>query len=80
MYTTREPVNQRIEPSQPQLLDQTFIIFDYFERFEFSWFRATIMSFKVCRVVNAHQLIRAGEEMSNRKSVNPRSNIPNLDY
>ena len=59
--TTRWAVNQRIEYSQPRLLDQIFIFLNYFERFEFNWFRATIMSFKVCRVVNAHMLIRAGE-------------------
>lgn len=40
-------LNQRIESPQPQLLDQSFIFFDYFWSIKFSWFRATIMPFKV---------------------------------
>ncbi len=54
-------VNQRSEPPQPRLLGQTLIFFHYFESIEFSSFKATIMPPKVCRVVSAHMLIRAGE-------------------
>ncbi len=46
---------------QPRLLGQTLIFFDYFWSIEFSSIRATIMSFKVCQVVNAQKLIRARE-------------------
>ena len=59
--TSRWAVNQRIEPSQPHLFNQTFIFFDYFWSFEFSQLRATIMPFKVCEIVSAQKLIRAGE-------------------
>ncbi len=54
-------VNQRFEPSQPHLLDQTLTLFNYFWSIEFSWLRATIMSLKVCEIVSAHKSIRAGE-------------------
>jgi len=47
---------------QPQLLSQTSIFFHYFWRFELIWFRARIMSFKVCEIVNAHRLIRARKD------------------
>ncbi len=61
VMTGGEPINQRSEPSQPRFLGQTSIFFNYFDSIEFSWFRATIMSFKVCEVVSAHKSIRAGE-------------------
>ena len=46
---------------QPRLLNQTLIFFDYFRSIEFVWFRVTIMPPKVCGVVSAQELIRAGE-------------------
>jgi hypothetical protein len=64
--TTRWAVTQRIEPLQPQLLDQICIFFHYFWSIEFSSIRATIMPPKVCRVVNAQKLIRAGEGITTR--------------
>ncbi len=57
--TTRWVVNQRSESPQSRLLGQTSIFFNYFESIEFSSIRATIMSPKVCEIVNAHRLIRA---------------------
>ncbi len=54
-------INQRIEPPQSHLLDQTLTLFNYFWSIEFDWLRATIMSFKVCGVVSAHKSIRARE-------------------
>ncbi len=49
--------------SQSRLLDQILIFFDYFWSIEFSSIRATIISFKVCQVINAQKLIRAREEL-----------------
>ena len=57
-----ERVNQRSESFQPRLLDQTLIFFNYFESIEFSWFRTTIMSFKVCEIVSAQKSIRARKD------------------
>ncbi len=65
--TTRWAINQRSEPSQSRLLDQTSIFFNYFESIEFSSIRATIMSLKVCEIVNAHKLIRAGKDDDRRE-------------
>ncbi len=59
--TTRGAVTQRSEPPQPRLLGQTCRFFDYFESIEFDSIRATIMPPKVCEVVSAQELIRAGE-------------------
>ncbi len=59
--TTRWTVTQRSEPPQPWLSGQIWIFFDYFWSIEFSSIRATIMSSKVCQVVNAQKLIRTGE-------------------
>ncbi len=60
--TTRWAINQRSEPSQSRLLDQTLIFFNYFESIELSWFRATIMPFKVCEIVSAQKSIRAKKD------------------
>ena len=79
--TTRWAVNQRSEPPQPHVLGQTLIFFDYFWSIEFSSIRATIMPPKVCQVVNAHRLIRAGEGAKRWKGRSKlRSNISNLIY
>ncbi len=64
-------VTQGIEPLQPHLLGQTSIFFNCFESIEFSSIRATIMPRKVCRVVNAHMLIRAGEGGGRRGTGQP---------
>ena len=69
--TTRWTVTQRSEPPQPRLLGQTLIFFNYFESIEFSSIRATIMPPKVCEVVNAHRLIRAGEGDDRRGTDQP---------
>ncbi len=58
---TRGAVTQRSEPPQPRLLGQTFRFFNYFWSIEFAWIRPTIMPPKVCGVVSAQELIRAGE-------------------
>ena len=68
--TTRWAITQRSESSQPHLLDQTLIFFDYFWSIEFSSIRATIMPFKVCWVVSAHMLIRARKEILLGERVN----------
>ncbi len=65
--TTRWAIIQRSESFQPRLLDQIFRFFHYFWRFELIWFRARIMSFTVCQVVNAHELIQAREDDDRRK-------------
>ncbi len=79
--TTRWAVNQRSESSQPHLLGQTLIFFDYFWSIEFSSIRATIMPLKVCQVVNAHRLIRAKKDAKRWKGRSKlRSNIFNLIY
>ncbi len=76
-----EQINQRSESSQSHLLDQILIFFDYFWSIEFSSIRATIMSFKVCQVVNAHRLIRARKDAKRWKNRSKlRSNIFNLIY
>jgi len=71
--TTRGAATQRSEPPQPRLLGQTFRFFDYFESIEFSSTRATIMPPKVCEVVGAHMLIRAGEGLLSGGAATQRS-------
>ena len=78
--TTRWAVNQRSEPPQPRLLGQIWIFFDYFWSIEFSSIRATIMSFKVYLVVNAHMLIRAGEGLLLGGRSPSAVNLPNPIY
>ena len=58
MMAGEELVNQRIESSQPHLLDQILTLFNYFWSIEFDWLRATIMFLKVCEIVSAHKSIR----------------------
>ncbi len=70
-----ERVNQRSEPPQPRLLGQTLRFFNYFESIEFSWFRATITSPKVCEVVSAQKSIRAGEDADSWKIEQPQPSI-----
>jgi len=53
--TTRWAITQRSESLQPHLLGQILIFFDYFWSIEFSLIRATIMSLKVCEIVDAHR-------------------------
>ncbi len=60
--TTRGAVTQRSEPLQSRLLGQTCRFFDYFESIEFDSIRATIMPSKVCEIVSAQELIRAGKD------------------
>ncbi len=74
--TTRWAATQRSEPPQPRLLNQTLIFFNYFESIEFGWIRATITPPKVCQVVNAHRLIRAGEGLLLGGPVNQRTEPP----
>ncbi len=52
----------RYQYSQPYLLHQIFIFFNCFWNIKLSWYRATIMPFKVCEIVSAQELIRAGED------------------
>ncbi len=78
--TTRWAATQRSEPPQPQLLNQTSMFFNYFESIEFGWIRATIMPPKVCQVVNAHRLIRAGEGLLLGGRPPSAVNLPNPDY
>ena len=73
--TTRWAVTQRSEPPQPRLLGQTLIFFNYFESIELSWFRATIMSSKVCGVVSAQKSIRAGEGAGSWETEQPQPSI-----
>ena len=65
---------------QPQLLDQISIFFDYFWSIEFSSIRATIMSFKVCKIVSAHRLIQARKELLLGERSFSTVNLLNLDY
>ncbi len=79
--TTRWAITQRSESLQPHLLDQTLIFFDYFWSIEFSSIRATIMSLKLCQVVNVYKLIQARKDAKRWKSRSKlRSNIFNLIY
>ncbi len=78
--TTRWAATQRSEPFQPQLLNQTSMFFNYFESIEFGWIRATIMPSKVCQVVNAHRLIRAGEGLLLGGRSPSAVNLLNPDY
>ncbi len=65
--TTRWAIIQRSESLQSQLLSQIWIFFHYFWRFELIWFRARIMSFKVCQIVIAHMLIQMKKDDGRRK-------------
>ena len=78
--TTRGAVIQRSEPPQPRLLGQIWIFFDYFWSIEFSSISATILSLKVCQVVNAQNLIRAGEGLLLGGRSPSAVNLPNLIY
>ncbi len=78
--TTRWTVTQRSEPPQPRLSGQIWIFFDYFWSIEFSSIRATIMSFKVCQVVNAQKLIRTGEGLLLGGRSPSAVNLPNPIY
>ncbi len=80
IITTRWVIIQRSESFQPHLLGQTSMFFNYFESIEFSSIRATIMPFKVCRVVKAHMLIRAREEILLDEWSISAVNLLNLDY
>ncbi len=78
--TTRWAVTQRNEPPQPQLLGQTSMFSNYFWSIELSSIRATIMSSKVCEVVSAQKLIRAGEGLLLGERSTSAVNLPNLIY
>ncbi len=56
---SRKTITQRSESLQPQLLDQFFRFSNYFWSIEFAWLRATIMLFKVCKIVSVQKLIQA---------------------
>jgi len=62
MMTDEKSVNQRSESSQSRFLSQISIFFNYFESIEFSQFRTTIISLKVCQIVNAHMLIQVRKD------------------
>ena len=63
----------RHQHSQPHLLGQTTIFFNYFKSIEISEIRATIMPFKVCQVVSEHMLIRVVKGLLlDERSVNQR--------
>ena len=57
--TTRWVIIQRSESSQSHLLDQILIFFNYFWSIEFISIRTTIMSLKVCKIVDAYKSIQA---------------------
>jgi len=67
MMTGERSVIQRSESLQSHLLGQTSIFFKYFESIELDLFRATIMPFKVCQIVNVHMLIRARKDDDRRE-------------
>ncbi len=77
-WDARESVNQRTEHPQPHLLDQTSILFNHFEGIRIVWFRATIVSLKVCDEVNAHQPIQA--EGSGSCGTGPPTNAVNIIF
>ncbi len=56
--TIRWVINQRNEFFQSWLLDQILIFFNYFESIELSWFRTTIISFKVCEIISMQKSIQ----------------------
>ncbi len=60
----RATIIQRSESSQSQFLDQILTLFNYFWSVEFSWISATIMSFKVCKIVSASKSIRTRKHES----------------
>ncbi len=59
--TTRWVIIQRSESFQSHLLDQILIFFNYFWSIEFKSIRTTIMSLKVCKIVDAYKSIQAGK-------------------
>ncbi len=65
--TTRWTIIQRSESLQLRLLGQIWIFFHYFWRFELIWFRARIMSLKVCQIVIAHMLIQVRKDGDRRE-------------
>ncbi len=61
--TTREgTIIQRSKSSKSQLLNQTSIFFNYFWSIELDSIRATIMPFKVCKIVSASKSIQAKKD------------------
>ena len=60
----RATIIQRSESSQSQFLDQILTLFNYFWSVEFSWISATIMSFKVCKVISALKSIQVRKDES----------------
>jgi len=60
--TTRWAIIQRSESFQSHLLNQISIFFNYFWSIELNWFRATIMSLKVCEIVSAQKSIQARKD------------------
>ncbi len=57
-------ITQRNESFQSQFLDQILTLFNYFWSVEFSWISATIMFFKVCKIVSALKSIQARKDES----------------
>ncbi len=55
--TTRWVIIQRSESSQSHLLDQILIFLNYFWSIEFRSIRTTIISLKVCKIVDAYKSI-----------------------
>ncbi len=71
---------QRIEPLQPRLLGRTFEFLDYFWSIALVLIRATITPRKVCEIVSAQELIRAGEGAGGWKIEQPKPSISPISF